>query len=103
MLLSSTDSRSTGEMGRGSDAETCGGWEESHCKEGFLAEEDLDDEDEGSKAEKWNILISSGSFPRRNIIRKCRKRGPPKGERAILVTYAQVVDRRCWALNMVSS
>lgn len=49
MLLSSTDSRSTGEMGRGSDAETCVGWEESHCGEGFLTEEDLDDEDEGSK------------------------------------------------------
>ena len=39
-------------MGRGSDAETCVGWEESHCGEGFLVEEDLDDEDEGSKAEK---------------------------------------------------
>jgi len=56
MLLCSTGSKSTGEIGRGSDAETCIEWEESHCGEGFLAEEDLDEEDEGSKAEKWRYI-----------------------------------------------
>lgn len=56
MLLSPTGSRSAGEIGRGSDAETCVGWEESHFGEGFLAEDDLDEEEEGSKAEKWRYI-----------------------------------------------